>query len=61
MGGKNQEEEEEEGDVYNKGEEYDKCGNVCEYGHDDNNSEDDNNKDMLILQLQVLQLTLSIK
>lgn len=54
MGGKNQEEEEEEGDVYNKGEEHDECGNACEYGHDDNNGEDDNNKDMLIPQLQIL-------
>ena len=53
MGGKNQEEE-EEGDVYNKGEGHDECGNVCKYRHDDNNGEDDNNKDMLIPQLQVL-------
>ena len=52
MGGKNQ--EEEEGDVYNKGEKHNECGNVCEYGHDNNNGEDDNNKDMLIPQLQVL-------
>lgn len=52
MGGKNQEEE-EEGDVYNKGEEQDGCGNVCEYEHDDN-GEGDSNKDKQILQLQIL-------